>query len=195
MIVGNPSSIAIESSVTEAYEFLGARALGFFVIHVRSNIYGVRAPDATLLACSLDAVKRRIARRGMHRVPFGSETNAVKLVDAFCAAEYDEGRQLEEFFDMSCDEFRETLHSSEIVWAPDGDEAFDDGSHVLQFDQGDNVRIVAFKNTRNPEDIAGTIAETYVSADAFYAILKEWQSRFEGEWAAAVKTDLNQNED
>ena len=34
-----------------------------------------------------------------------------------------------------------------IVWAPDGDEAFDDGSYVLQVESGDQVRLIAFVGT------------------------------------------------
>jgi hypothetical protein len=187
MVVGDPSVFAIESSITQAYEQPGQRALGFFIIHIGGKTYGVRSPDATLLACSLDAVRRRIVRRGKHRIALGSEPDATKLVDAVRAALYDENRQRERFGGLSAAELREALAFNEIVWAPDGDAAFDDGGHVLQFDQRDKVRLVAFKNTSNPTDVAGTLAEAWMSADEFYGLLDKWLNAFEAEWAIAVK--------
>lgn len=187
MVVGNPSVLAIESSITQPYERLSQRALGFFVIHVGGKSYGVRSPEATLLACSFDAVRRRIAQRGKHCVLFGSEPDAAKVVDAVRAAMYDEDRQGESFFGMSADALRDALASHEIVWAPDGDAAFDDGGHLLQFDQGDEVRLIAFKNTGHEDDVASTLAEVWMNTDEFYGLLDKWQSKFEAEWAAALK--------
>ena len=187
MVVGDPSVFAIESSITQPYERLGQRALGFFVIHVGGKSYGVRAPEATLLACSFDAVRRRIAQRGKHCVLFGSEPDVEKVVDAVRVAMYDEDHQGESLFGMSPDVLRNALASHEIVWAPDGDAAFDDGGHVLQFDQGDKVRLIAFKNTSLQDGVASTLAEAWMNADEFYGLLDEWQGRFEVEWAAALK--------
>lgn len=182
VLVGDISVFAIESSITRTYERLAARALGFFVIYVGGRCYGVRSPEATLLACSLDAVQRRILRRGTHCVPFGSEVGAAKIVDAFHATTYDGNRQGEHFFGMSSDKFRDVVITSEIVWAPDGDAAFDDGSHVLQFDHDNRVRLIAFRNADSQNDIARTTAEVWVSADEFYGLLEKWRSKFEAEW-------------
>ena len=175
--------LAIESSITRPYADLGLRALGFFVIHVSGKSYGVRSPDATMLACSVDSVRRRIARRGTHRICFGSESDAAKVADAMRAAMYDESSQNERLFDMSAEEVRDTFVVNEIVWAPDGDAAFDDGSHVLQFDQGDRVRLIAFKNTGNKDDVARTLAQAWIGADEFYELLEKWLSVFDAEWA------------
>jgi len=83
MIVGNPVLFAIESDVTQAYEKLSLRALGFFVIHVLGRRFGVKSPDATMLANSFDEVGKRIAERGRHNAPFavadaGELANAVR---------------------------------------------------------------------------------------------------------------------
>jgi hypothetical protein len=50
----------LELGITEAYARLGFRALGFFVIDVGGRGYGVRSPNATMLACSFDQVKKHI---------------------------------------------------------------------------------------------------------------------------------------
>jgi hypothetical protein len=187
MVVGDPSVLAIESSITQPYEELSQRALGFFVLHVGGKSYGIRSPDATLLACSFDAVGRRIAQRGKHVVAFGSQPDAATLVDAVRAAMYDEDREDETFFGMSADELQQALISQDIVWAPDGDEAFDDGGHVLQFDQGNLVRLIGFNNRSHPNDVASTLAEVWMNADEFYELLDQWQTRFEAERMAALK--------
>jgi Immunity protein 42 len=187
VVVGDPFTVAIESSITVPYERPGQRALGFFILHVGGRSYGVRSPEATLLACSLDAVRRRIARRGQHCAEFGSEPSAARIVDAIHAAMYDDERQSESFFGMSTDELRAALAATEVMWAPDGDAAFDDGGHVLQFDHGDRVRLIAFKNTGNRDDVLGTLAEVWLSADEFYRRLDKWQSMFEAQWSAALK--------
>lgn len=187
MIVGNPSSLAIESSVTEAYESMGQRALGFFVLHVGGKCYGVRSPTATLLACSFDAVQRRIERRGQHRMQLGGEPDAMKIADAVRAAFYDEDRQQEQFFGMSASELCDELHMHEILWAPDGDAAFDDGGHVLQFDQGESIRLIAFKNAATHQDFVDSVVESWLSSEQFYATLADWRSHFESEWKAALR--------
>jgi hypothetical protein len=134
--VGDIAAFAIESCISRSYEQPSLRGLGYFVIHLDGKIFGVKSNDATLLACSFDEVNRRIARRGTHSDVFGDELNAARIADAVRAVLYDAGRQDESFFGMSSADFQHAVAASEIVWAPDGDEAFDDGSHVLQFDQG-----------------------------------------------------------
>jgi hypothetical protein len=64
----------IGSAITRAYESPGLLAIGFFAIHVGGRSYGVRSPDATMLANSLDALSRRVSRRGRHNAPFADET-------------------------------------------------------------------------------------------------------------------------
>jgi hypothetical protein len=125
LIIGNPSIIGIESSITRAYERLSFRALGFFVIHVGGRCYGVKSPDATLLANSFDEVERRVAMRGSHAVPFATEADAGKIADSFRNAIYAD-RQQESYFDIPRSEFSQMIHSRNIMWALDGDEAFDD---------------------------------------------------------------------
>ena len=186
-MTGDSSVFAIESSITRAYERLGQRALGFFAIYIAGNCYGVRAPEASLLACSLDAVQRRIARRGLHSVSFGADAEAIKLAEAVIATTYDEDTLNATFFGMSSDEFRHALQSAELLWAPDGDAAFDDGGHVLQFDVDNQVRLIAFMNPLSRKDGTSSMAEIWTSAENFYGCLDKWQRQFEVEWAIQSK--------
>lgn len=49
--------------------------------------------------------------------------------------------QSELYCGQSHGEFVRALYAAKIQWAPDGDEAFDDGSFVLQFDVDDKAII------------------------------------------------------
>src|SRR5262249_5900052 len=141
-LVGDTSVFAIESEITVAYHRASFRALGFFTIYVRGKMFGFRKPDATMLACSFDAVETRLSNAGSHTFPFG-DADAASIVSAYEHALFiDDGTK--SCFGMSSQAFIELLHEKNIVWAPDGDEAFDDGSHILQFDIGDRVRLIAF---------------------------------------------------
>lgn len=189
MMVGDPSVFALESSMTQSYPQLSLRGLGFFVIHIAGKSYGVRAADATALACSLDAVQERIARRGTHGVRFDVRMPAIDIIRAFRVAwYYNQPGQDQRFFGLTCDGIVNTLRSGGIVWAPDGDEAFDDGSYVLQFDLGDKVRLIAFRDGDcDPEgEVVRTLSDIWLDADAFYGVLDQWQSGFESAWALAV---------
>src|SRR5580700_10908121 len=83
VIIGDPSVFAIESGITQAYDRLSQRALGFFVIPVGGRRFGVYKPDATMLGCSFDTVQRRIAERGTHTASFANETDGGRIADAF----------------------------------------------------------------------------------------------------------------
>ena len=189
MIIGDTGTFAIESGITEAYSSLGLRALGFFVIHVGGNRYGVYEPEATMLAKSFDEVQKRIARRGLHTAPFANESEAGRIADAFRDALYADNPQ-DEFFGLSRDQFRELVYSGDLLWAPDGDEAFDDRSYVLQFDLGDRVRLIAFKRGENGLHDPRTLRDVWISAQGYYQVLHRWQESFENEWIALPKKEI-----
>lgn len=177
MIVGDCRVFAIESEITEATESLSQLALGFFVVYVGGRAFGVRRPYASMLACSFNEVERRLGRRGMHVSPIPPDVPASEVAAAYLDAFYrDETRS--DYFGLSQQQFVDGLLASGSIWAPDGDAAFDDGSHILQFDVGDRVRIIAFLNTQAPDDFAQTICEEWMNADLFYAIVSGWKTLF-----------------
>src|SRR6185295_8218096 len=163
-------------------------ALGFFVIHIAGRRYGVYTPEATMLGCSFDQVGRRIANRGAHRASFARESEAGAISDAFRNAVYGDEPD-ESYFGIPLDEFRELFsrESRSLVWAPDGDEAFDDGSHLLHFDVEDRVRLIAFRSSEGFVHDPTTLSDLWLSAAAFYEILNQWHEAFEREWAATPK--------
>lgn len=186
MIVGDPSAFAIESEISCAFERVSFRALGFFVIHLGGKIYGVKSADATLLACSFEQVGTRIAARGKHVAPFSCHRDSGKIADAITSAIYGPESDDINSLGVSQTEVREVAHSNGVVWAPDGDEAFDDGSCVLQFDFENRVRLIGFKR-KNHRHEPSTLQDVWLEADSFYRLLSQWRSEFLAAWAAAPK--------
>lgn len=207
MLIGDPNIFAIESLVSIAHEELSFRALGFFVIHLGGLVYGLREPDATYLACSLDEVGRRVKQRGRHTAPFSAEPDAGKIIDADFDASHAPNENGERYFDLTPAEFQAHMVPDGASWAPDGDEAFDDGSSVLHFDVADRVRLIGYRLKRCPEDYPHdpnlprhkwesfdryqndppTVRDVWLKADEFYGILQRWHDAFLAEWAAAPK--------
>jgi len=187
MIIGAPSIFALESGITQAYTRLSFRALGFFVIHVAGRRYGVYESDATMLANSFDEVNDRIAHRGKHIAPFAVETDAGKIADAFRRALYADDQMGELFLGIPQPKFVELIYSKHIIWAPDGDEAFDDDSYILQFDVNDRVRLIAFRSTKDGHYDHATLSDVWLPANDFYRILQQWIDAFESEWTAMPK--------
>jgi hypothetical protein len=187
MTIGDTSTFAIESEITRAFARLSFRGLGFFVIHVAGQRYGINSPSQSMLACSFDEVGRRINGRGTHQAPF-AEAAAIEIASAYTSAAYLDNNRNETYFGMGEAQFTKTLYSNSLVWAPDGDEAFDDSSYVLQFDVGDRVRLIAFKRPDSLVDPA-SMRETWLSSDTFYSTLRQWRDTFMTEWESLPKHD------
>lgn len=187
MTAGDTSTFAIESEVTRAFQKPSWRGLGFFVIHVAGHTYGIKSAGQSMLACSFDEVGTRISVRGKHEAPF-AEAAAIDIANAYTSAVYLDKSEDETYFGLSEAEFTKILYSNSLVWAPDGDEAFDDGSYVLQFDVGDRVRLIAFKRPEPLVDPA-SVREVWLSSDTFYSALCEWRDAFMAEWESLPKHD------
>jgi hypothetical protein len=194
VIIGNPEMFAIESGITRAFPRLGARALGYFLIHVAGYEYGVRAPEATMLACSFDEVGRRLAERGTHTAPFSGESDGAAVARSVRLACYDTEAADQGFFGLSGSELESLVYSKKLLWAPDGDEAFDDDSFIVQLDVGSQVRLVAFRSSVDYDVDEGSLRDVVLSGDLFYSVLEEWWSRFEAEWAELIRSDSGEPE-
>lgn len=188
MIVGDCRIFAIESEITEATESLSQLALGFFVLHIGGRAFGVRKPNASMLGCSFNEVEHRLRRRRTHASPIPLDVSAPEVATAYLDAFYRDNERTD-YFGLSRHQFVDALQSSGAMWAPDGDEAFDDGSHILQFDADGRVRIIAFLNTEEPDDFAQSIREEWMNADLFYAIVSAWTTLFAMERTGRLKAN------
>jgi len=187
MLIGDPCLFALESEMSRAYERLSFRGLGYFLIHIGSFAYGVRDNEATLLACSFDAVRQRIQARGSHQAPFVGD-DACAIAEAVIDALFDDSTDTAPRLGLPVPALRDLLDKHQLVWAPDGDEAFDDGSIVVQFDVGDRVRVIGFRRGPDQRSDPSTLRSSWLQADHFYGILEQWATRFEACWSAASKS-------
>lgn len=175
MRVGDLDQFAIESAITEVYSRKSLRALGYFVIYIKGVCYGVRKTDATMLANSYDAVVERIRNRGCHLFESLDAMSARQIVEAVRGAIYDDGDE-RNYFGWGSNEFQEILFSKGIIWTPDGD-AFDDGGHVLHFDEpNDKVRLIGFNNDDDRDKLILSIREVRIKRSEFYDILSKWEN-------------------
>lgn len=139
-----------------------------------------------MLGCSFEGVNDRLQRRGMHQVPFLATTEAPLIAEAYLDAIYREAERTD-YFGLPMTKFTDVLYKSAVVWAPDGDEAFDDGSHILQFDVENKVRLIAFINAASPGEVMSTVTEEWLDADLFYNVLSRWSELFAAEWATKIQ--------
>ncbi|MFO1459349.1 MAG: Imm42 family immunity protein [Verrucomicrobiota bacterium] len=189
MLIGDPGRFAIESNISLAFEEPGTRALGWFVIYVGGNCYGVQEPDASWLACSYDGVCERIRDRGQHVVSFSERLDARLIADAYLRSVWGSDGFPGKICGLSLQEIRDEMHGGRAVWAPDGDEAFDDRSFVLQFDVGTRVRVIAFRMGADVSALLDleSVRETWLDAEEFYRYLISWRREFEREWKSLPK--------
>ena len=182
-IEGDCSTFAIESFVLGSVESLSQLGVGYFCIFVGGKRFGLNSPDATLLGCSEDAVRRLIERRGKHIVVAAAALNAAAIVNTFQVAEYSTDRMIP----ASAVKLKDRLYEAQAVWAPDGDAGFDDGGHVLHFDEGKTVRLIGFLNKGESGQTVASIREVHLDADRFYAILGRWLEGFHKDLAESVR--------
>jgi hypothetical protein len=180
MVSGDRNLFAIESAISKAYERLSSWALGYFVIYINGFRYGVHQQDATGLACSFGEVQDRLARRGQHSAPILEREPAHAIADSILNAIYSDSPQVS-FFGMNRAEFCQMVYSNHLIWAPDGDEAFDDGSFVLQIDMGDRVRLIGFKGDDSYHHVPSTLNDARVESPQFYGVLSQWLVGIEAE--------------
>lgn len=183
MIFGNPKFLAVESEVLKYYEQRSSRALGFIVIHVGGMEYGLREADATMLACILDGSQRRLDQRGQHVCTF-DYAPAEDIAAALMEIIYEEEVR-EDFWGLDPEAFHKHIHYKNLLWSQSGDEAFDDGSHVVQIDVGSRVRVLAFKRTSEGID-PRTLRDVWIEDVEFYNILSDWLKAFEANWTLAM---------
>src|SRR4029078_3103087 len=109
------------------------------------------------------------------------------LADAVVRALYCETEVGRRCFDLAEHEFTNVVYSRHLLWIPDGDEAVDDGSHVLQFDIDDRVRLVAFKRQEAELYEQDSLVDVWLAADTFYGTFISWRSGFEREWRKSIR--------
>ncbi|MCV9961080.1 immunity 42 family protein [Pararhizobium sp. BT-229] len=181
MIIGDVNRLAIESEILFAVPSVSQLAVGFFVVHVAGVEFGVREPDATCLGCSVEQVESRLAMRGTYVNEHLSGVPGDALAAAYLSIFY--GGWDGNSTTLTKQDFLE----ADVTWCPDGDEAFDDGSHILHLDKKDEVQILAFRNDDNAR-VADLVTQI-IPADEFYSILETWLVAFRRERDIALQAN------
>lgn len=177
IVLGHSDSFMLDTCVSFIYP--GNRitnAIGWFNIWISGHRYGCHEPDSTALAHSYDCVGAIIRNRGGHTSAlseYSADDVALRLGGA-CFGDL----EFTEVQGMSSDELYADVIRRRLWWAPDGDEAFDDGSNVILFDVGAHVRLVGFRMTDDAESVVD-VHESTVPEAVFYDLLIEWRNGFE----------------
>ncbi len=175
---GSSNSFAIQWQIAKAHKQPSLMGLGHFCILLHGKKFGVDRPDATMLACSYDSVARRLKSRGQHEAPFAEE-NSNDIVSAVVSSYYHNVEPSTLYLGLEAAELNTLVRQRELLWAPDGDEAFDDGGHVLHFDVGEKVRLLGFINHDDNREIFASISDITIESDTFYHILEKWLTDFQ----------------
>ncbi len=194
MIIGTPNEFAIESGIATAYASPSLLALGHFVIHIKGRHFGIRKPDATLLAVAFSDVKRRLEKRGQHTAPALHLLPASDIAMEFSSYFFGAPRTRSPLGGVPESEINAIFEVHDIIWAPGGDEAFDDSSCILQIDEGDAVRLIAFTRLLDDSFDQDSLQEIFLPQRSFYSILTRWRDTFYKEWQALPKI-VQRNED
>jgi hypothetical protein len=177
-IHGDFSEFCIEWAMSKPFDENSFLALGYFNISINRTRYGVKAPDATLLANTYDEIKKRLCDRGSHVSTF-SDKNAGEIALAVASSRYRLPVRSNTFFGMDAKSFLAEIFKKRLLWAPDGNEAFDDGSHILQFDVDTKVRLIGFKNEPSETQILNSVTDVTLDGEVYYTLLADWISDFD----------------
>jgi hypothetical protein len=180
------NNFSIESFISSAYSNKSTLAIGYFLIHIKGITYGIKEFDATALANSYDEVLRRLSMRGKHIAPHDLIIlPSLELAQIAENALYGDVYDNQELwvFSMLRRELADLIYKNNLIWAPDGDEAFDDGSRVFQFDIDDEtVRLIGYNTTADYKIDEDKLTDLIISSDEYYSTLEEWSNKFYNEW-------------
>ena len=181
MLIGNESRFAIDSQLSEKNLSHSQIGIGYFNIILANHRFGIHEIDATVLGCSYKNVVNCLQMRNKHVAPF-SEIN-----DPHCIAKnlrdvlYINGDKGGPVFGLSRRSVINLVYKNKLLFAPDGDEAFDDGSYVIHFDIGPEVRLIGFMSGNGEFYEESTLVDVRLSANEFYGIIESWRLGFEKE--------------
>ena len=133
-----------------------------------------------MLANSFGEVGRRISGRGKHIANFSRSYSAQEIAVAAHAVLYAEGIPLSQLLGQPIEAVLNEIENARLVWAPDGDAAFDDGSIVLQMDVDREVRLIGFRNSGLQFSEIGDVSEVWLDSKVYYDVLNEWARSSEG---------------
>lgn len=188
MIVGQKSRFALEIDILEAYDIASLFALGRFRIFIAGAEYGSSFSDSTYLAPSIDALRRRVSRRGSHVACFDWNIETRSIISAVEGAIYQEEKQPSVFQGVSKEDLQKSLYSDGVMMAPDGSSAFDDGSRILHLERACQSRLIGWKMT--PTGLAD-ISSCVLDSNSVFGTINDALIEIQNEWARRPKMNPN----
>ena len=140
MIVGDRSRFAVEIELHPDSPKSISTGFGLYRFWIADQPYGRSAPDASCLAASCDALRERLGQRGHHDATGMPTGNPLGILERAYWLIY---RVTDVHIASRQASAQEVAQARRLMMAPDGDEAFDDGSFVVQWDDRGVVGLAA----------------------------------------------------
>lgn len=136
MLFGNKKTFCVEVDINNCFhdDFVGE---GKFIIYIKNVAYGLDEPYATTFYC----IKDELLQFSKNLI------NSNLQFDQFSALEIAEAYYLQNYSDANLLELKKELLSitkNLVTWSPES--AFDDGSYLIQIDNNNFTRLIAFKS-------------------------------------------------
>lgn len=165
MVLGNKNRFAIEVNVNNLFhdEYIGE---GNFIVYINNFSYGLREEYATVYLCIIDILKNFYLE--LKNINLGLDKYSKNDI-----AMYHYMQKYGEIDPSGYDKFllQKTQHL--IEWLPES--AFDDGSHIIHFDDDETVRLIGYKSCSIDEHFCveeSSVSEIVIPRIEFSEILK-----------------------
>ena len=147
MIIGDTNSFAIAFEISEFVKshFIG---IGSFNVYIKETKYGRDDKDATTFFPLIEDLKTVLSEKEKSSEIF-INGNEVEICKAYYEAIYIAEELNKKYFGYSYTDFYNKIlqiPTNIISWDFIG-EAFDDGSHMLQINDMDRIKLLGFKST------------------------------------------------
>lgn len=179
MKLDRDSKFVIGFEISKVFPEPSLVALGCMSITINGVQYGVADKDASFLACSRDAIEQRIEEAGSFLAPEIDEMDAAELAKCVLIGRYADSESIESLRYNRSKNIYQYVCENQILWIPDGDSAFDDGSHILHMDaHNGKVRLVGWKKDGEISIREDTLQDLWLESSIFYGELSNWLKRF-----------------
>lgn len=166
MLFGKKRKFAIEIKINNIFgdKYIGE---GFFVVFINNRMYGKTDKYATVFLCIADELKKFYDNK-FNSSLFLDDIEKERIANFYYMQNFTEE---DVRFD---DKVLLQKIKSLVEWNPES--AFDDGSHLIHFDNDDGTRIIGFKSSSTYGKFAvdiKSVEETTISRSEFKNILSD----------------------
>jgi hypothetical protein len=188
MIIGDTQRFAIESTIEEAFYERSILFNGYLFIHLNGRRYGSGYLSAASGFCG--EVEESLRWRGRHTLSMSRRCTSQRIAELVYSAVYRDEHQFRGLAEERSS-VRSEHYENKLSLAASDIEAWDDGTFVLQIDEDDSVRVIAFMSCdEDAGQLIDCVEERRLSAAEYYGVLEAWRDACEEEWRASKKRGL-----